>query len=348
MKRKYDFVFLTNTPSFYKINLCNQIACTHSVLLILYGYGSEAVNTTLKDSESYHFDYVFLHEGPSERRNKFITFCRLMKLMCKLQYRKVLYSGWFVPEYNLCSFLIPKHKNCVVCESSNIESSFTGIRGFIKKCIIGRMKVALPSGELQKAIFTALGFEGAIFPTGGVGIFNKLPRLMVERRHENKKYLYVGRLTDCKNLHFLIEEFNRTGKQLTIVGTGELEDELKALAHDNITFLGFIRNEQLKDIYLAHDIFVLPSKSEVWGLVLEEAIYWGLPVIVSDHVGSYKDLVVNSNTGCVFQLGSSESFDEAMNTVESNYDDYCKAVQKVDFDKRDIDQVAAYIQALNS
>lgn len=348
MKRKYDFVFLTNTPSFYKINLCNQIANTHSVLLILYGYGSEAVNTTLKDSDRYRFDYVFLHEGPSERRNRFITFCKLMWLMCRLQYRKVLYSGWFVPEYNLCSFFIPKHKNCVICESSIIESSFTGIRGFIKKCIIGRMRVALPSGELQKAIFTDMGFEGAIYPTGGVGIFNKLPRIMKERDRLNKKYLYVGRLTDCKNLHFLVEEFNRTGKLLTIVGMGELADELKALANENITFLGFVPNEKLKDIYLSHDIFILPSKSEVWGLVVEEALYWGLPVIVSDHVGSYKDLVVRTNAGCVFQLGSSESFDEAINEIESNYDVYYRATQKVDFDKRDIEQVTAYIQALNT
>lgn len=48
MKKMYDFVYLTNTPSFYKLNLCNEIARTNSLLLVLYGYGSEAVNTILE------------------------------------------------------------------------------------------------------------------------------------------------------------------------------------------------------------------------------------------------------------------------------------------------------------
>ena len=80
MKKEYDFIFLTNTPSFYKINLCNQIAKTHSLLLVLYGYGEEAVNTSLKSSDQYNFDYTFLHEGASEQRNKFKTFKALIQI----------------------------------------------------------------------------------------------------------------------------------------------------------------------------------------------------------------------------------------------------------------------------
>ena len=63
MKKEYDIIYLTNTPSFYKINLCNEIAESASVLLVFYGYGSEAVNKMLKSEDSYKFDYVFLFEG---------------------------------------------------------------------------------------------------------------------------------------------------------------------------------------------------------------------------------------------------------------------------------------------
>ena len=45
MKSHYDIVYLTNTPSFYKINLCNEVAKQKSLLLVFYGYGDEAVNT---------------------------------------------------------------------------------------------------------------------------------------------------------------------------------------------------------------------------------------------------------------------------------------------------------------
>lgn len=89
----------------------------------------------------------------------------------------------------------------------------------------------------------------------------------------------------------LIKAFNENGKPLTIIGTGSKEAEYKALAKSNITFLGFVDNNKLKDIYVNCDCFILPSNSEPWGLVVEEALYNGLPVIVSDMVGCNVDMV---------------------------------------------------------
>lgn len=60
MSKSYDFVYLTNTPSFYKLNLCSEIAKTHSLQLILYGYGSEAANKVM-DNSHYDFDYKFIN-----------------------------------------------------------------------------------------------------------------------------------------------------------------------------------------------------------------------------------------------------------------------------------------------
>ena len=70
MKRDYDIVYLTNTPSFYKLNLCEAIAKRGvRILLVLYGYGAEAVNRQMEHGE-WSFDYHFLHEGDSHKRNK--------------------------------------------------------------------------------------------------------------------------------------------------------------------------------------------------------------------------------------------------------------------------------------
>lgn len=343
MKTEYDFIFLTNTPSFYKINLCNQIAKTHSLLLVLYGYGEEAVNTSLKSSDQYNFDYTFLHEGASEQRNKFKTFKALILLMSETKHQKVLFSGWFVPEYNLYAFLSPKSKNCIICESSAKESYFNGIKGWLKKQIIHRMSTALPSGELQREIFDNINYTGQISKTGGVGIFNKQPYHPIERKSSTyKKYLYIGRLIDCKNLQFLIEEFNQSGKSLTIVGDGVLKEQLQAMAKSNIHFTGFISNEKLKNIYLQHDVFILPSRTEPWGLVIDEALYFGLPVIVSSQVGSSIDLVTNLKTGIVFTYGSSESFRKAIQEMETHYQIYCNNVKQLNFDERDHKQIQAY------
>lgn len=341
MKKQYDFVYLTNTPSFYKLNLCNEIAKTNSVLIVFYGYGSEAVNETLKEKGDYRFDFYFLNGGDSNKRNKWKTFAKLVLLMIRLQCKKVIFAGWFAPEYNTYSLLSPKRKNVVVCESSILDVKFQGVAGMIKKTIINRMGTALPSGLPHAELFKSIEFKGEIHITGSVGIFYKPERLISEIKYP-LKYLYVGRLIDVKGLNLLVDVFNQNGKPLTIVGVGNKEMELKAKAKSNISFTGFVDNKKLGEIYQAHNVFILPSKYEPWGLVVEEAIYWGLPVIVSDKVGSSIDMVKNLNTGCVFKSGEMEGLALAIEDMERNMQKYKANVKKVDWDLRDKIQVEAY------
>lgn len=345
-KRYYDFVYLTNTPSFYKLNLCDKIAKRHSLLLVLYGYGAEAVNKELDGVRKWNFDFHFIHEGDSNLRNKVKTFVNLCELMRRIEYKRILYAGWLAPEYNLFSFLSPEKKNVLICESSIWDISLDGIAGWVKRRIIGRMGAALPSGKPHADFFGSLGFKGKVEMTGSVGIFNKGERKKMER-NKRLKFLYVGRLVDVKNIGLLVEEFNRNGKELTIVGAGILEKSLKERANSNITFSGFIANEKLGEVYQAHDVFILPSKSETWGLVVEEAIYWGLPVIVSDRVGSSVDMVKDLGTGCVFHSNDRNSLQTCIESMERDYMVYKTAVDKVDFNERDRKQVEAYVKMLD-
>lgn len=338
----YDFVYLTNTPSFYKLNLCNEIAKTNSLLLVLYGYGSEAVNTVLENNKCLNFDYYFINQGDSNMRSKRHTFIQLIKLMSSIQCKKVIYSGWMASEYNLYSLFSPKYKNVMVCESSVFESSLDGIKGWIKRQIIGRMSGVLPSGKPHEELFHQIGYKGIIHITGSVGIFYKGRRERKVKPNQPLRYIFVGRLVDVKNVALLIEEFNRNGNPLTIVGQGILETELKKQAKANITFTGFIGNNKLGDIYQAHDVFILPSKSETWGLVVEEALYWGLPVIVSDKVGSSIDMVKDLHTGCIFQSENIDSLHEAVLLMEANYSTFKNAVWKIDWSERDDNQIRAY------
>lgn len=343
-RKSYDLVYLTNTPSFYKLNLCNEIAnAGKKLLLVLYGYGSEAVNTTLTDDSMWTFDFVFIHNGDSNRRNKLATFTRLVKLLNSIKYNKLLFAGWMAPEYNLLSFFSPKSKNAMICESSILDVSLGGITGKIKKTIVGRMSAILPSGKPHDQLFQAMGFKGKRFITGSVGIFDKQPR-KEKMAHSPLRYIYVGRLVDVKNVSMLIDVFNKSGKSLTIVGCGVLEDELKKKAKDNIIFTGFIDNAKLGPVYQEHDVFILPSTYEPWGLVVEEALYWGLPVIVSDRVGSSEDMVKDLKTGLIFRSNDCEDLQRCIEQMESNYQTYIRNVNAIDWDQRESEQVKAYLR----
>ena len=236
----------------------------------------------------------------------------------------------------------------MLCESTIYESNISGLRGFVKRAIINRCSTALPSGIAHKAIFDAINFKGDVHITGGVGIFHKPERIVEKDKNSTeKRYLYVGRLIPCKNLEFLIERFNENGKFLTIVGKGELEEELKALAKDNITFMGFVENDKLPEVYKAHDVFILPSRTEPWGLVVDEAIYWGLPVVTSDRVGCSNEMVITPNTGVTFELDNIDSFNNAINEIECNYKQYRDNALAFDFEGRDTKQINCFVSVVN-
>jgi len=344
-KDQYDLVFLTNSPAFYKINLFNRISEKINIFVFFLTPQNDIVVKEANISR-YSFDYLFLTEQYLKKRNKLKVFLKLLNKLQTIQYKKIIYSSWIYPEFIISSFITPKYKNCMVCESSIYESKIYGIKKHIKKIIANRISVVLPSGISNKQIFDSLGYKGKIILTGGVGLFNKNTKRgnITHKPSQSFKYLYVGRLIDIKNLDLLIEVFNQNGKSLTIVGNGELKEPLKLKANFNISFSGFVENEKMYSIYQDHDIFILPSKSEPWGLVVEEAIYNSLPVIVSNKVGCNIDMVQQPNTGLIFQYDDKLSLQSAIEEMERNYSLFKDNVNRYDFEKRDRRQISVYMQ----
>lgn len=94
---------------------------------------------------------------------------------------------------------------------------------------------------------------------------------------------------------------------LLLAGDGPMRQELETLASqiapDMVKFLGFRNQTELPALYDLCDVFVLPSRFEPWGLVVNEVMNAGKPVIVSDRVGCGPDLVKPGENGAVFRAG---------------------------------------------
>jgi glycosyltransferase involved in cell wall biosynthesis len=99
-----------------------------------------------------------------------------------------------------------------------------------------------------------------------------------------------------------------TPAQLLIVGDGDERAALEARARSSglsrICFAGFRNQSELPALYDLCDIFVLPSEREPWGLVVNEAMNAGKPVVASDGVGAVRDLVRDGESGCVYPVGN--------------------------------------------
>lgn len=344
----YDYIFITNLPAFYKINLYNKLSKLAKIKVIFIS-NSSAIRNADFSSTKIDFEHEFLSTRNYEERNKILITLKILKILFFLKYKKLVFPGWELVELIPLMFIYESRKNCILIESSIIETRSTGFIWFIKKMIIKQMSFAFPSGNLQLEILKHANFTGDYNITHGVGIPNRMPKNNIKKYESSNdySYLYVGRVAQEKNLSYLVEMFNRNRKKLTIVGDGPLFDKLKSIAKNNISFHGYVNNEDLAHIYVKHDIFILPSISEPWGLVIDEALWYGLPVVVSCNVGCSDDLVIAENTGVTFKLDDDDSFNEALSEIELNYNYYKDNVIHIDFDKRDTKQINSYLAYLN-
>jgi glycosyltransferase involved in cell wall biosynthesis len=343
-----DILIINNVPSFYKVNLYNELAKRCKIHVVFIALTNQVV---IEESfqENIQFSYELLSSIQIEKRNRWQSLKRLYSICKSYNYQKIIYGGYDDVEQRVLLFLTPKSKNCLQFESSIRESKVTGVIAVIKKLFFSRISIALPSGKLQTAVFEALGYKGTIIETKGVGIFNKSCIKEPNKISQNPipNYIYVGRLIPVKNLEFLIAVFNAINKPLTIVGAGIFDPVLKKQANSNIKFTGFVPNEDLGGLYNVNDIFILPSISEPWGLVVEEAVYFGLPVLVSDAVGCQEEMVLKPKTGIVFSPFDAESLKNAIKKMENNVEYYRHNCFSFDFSVRDTIQIEAYLKVLS-
>jgi glycosyltransferase involved in cell wall biosynthesis len=106
---------------------------------------------------------------------------------------------------------------------------------------------------------------------------------------------------------------------LLIVGDGEergrLQAQAAALQLTDVRFAGFRNQTELPAFFRLADVFVLPSRHEPWGLIVNEAMACGCPVIVSNDVGSHADLVTDGVEGCVYPVGDIAALTAALHRV---------------------------------
>lgn len=130
--------------------------------------------------------------------------------------------------------------------------------------------------------------------------------------YPEKIILYVGRLIDQKGIFDLLKAFQallhkRPDLGLVLLGNGPQENAYKHFCQvnnlKNVFFEGFVHQEDLPAYYAIADVLVLPTHSDPWGLVINEAMACKLPVIATDVAGAVQDLIYNGENGYVYKKG---------------------------------------------
>jgi glycosyltransferase involved in cell wall biosynthesis len=168
------------------------------------------------------------------------------------------------------------------------------------------------AGNSQTIFANKLGFsKGEILNNLYVGNFEDytVSKDLIKEKEStyNRSLIYFGRLVPYKNVINLISAFNnlddkeRNGWTLKIVGSGLLEREIEKMLTENIELHPFTQPDHLAEIVKNCGAYILPSISENWGVALHEATIAGLPILSSVGVHSASRFLKDETNGFLFE-----------------------------------------------
>jgi glycosyltransferase involved in cell wall biosynthesis len=287
--------------------------------------GSDRASLNDVDLNYHRYPYDLLFAGFYDKIPKWRLIGRLVSGIFKQRYDLIVLPGYNTVEYwcMLAACVVRRQRVAVFCDSTINDRVQSMTRGVLKRIFFQLCDGYFAYGRRSADYLAAYGAnpskifarcQAAALSLGYSAESAKNARLLNFPGVKNPKVLFVGRLSDEKNIVDLINAFSsiysaNSGARLEIVGSGPKRAYLDGLIRElgiskAVVFRGGLG---LDDVVLAMqcaNCVVLPSSSEPWGLVVNEALHYGCPVVVSDACGCVPELVIDGVTGYSFQTGN--------------------------------------------
>jgi glycosyltransferase involved in cell wall biosynthesis len=223
---------------------------------------------------------------------------------------------WFYPPTLARTILMPlfqrlaKGANAIIVPGSKAQEFFLSLN-------VKRNRLFIAPNACEKQIIN----------------LQKLAALKKMLKLEHKRVvLYFGRLIKRKGCQFLLKAFAQLQTEfndatLIIAGDGPYKNALKNLCKilkvTNVHFLGYVKEEEKATIHSLAQVLIVPSirtpmTAEIWGIVLNEAMSLGKPVIATDAVGAAYDLIEEGVNGFIVKERDVPSLYRAISKIISN------------------------------
>lgn len=320
--------WLSNYFSPYKIELFKKLSKSIDLTAFMLGGKDENRNNEWKIDEINEFKLVYIDKD----------FNKKIKKIAKEN--DILIDSMYSTKYGLIAVSEFKKLNKITIMQA--DGGIAKNRGFLLNkalsFLMNRHDYFLSSSIFTDKYFEYYGVKKSkILHYRFTSLANKdinNNRLLVNKKvelrnklniNDNFTLISVGQPIKRKGFDILLNAYIKTGLMdkinLYIIG-GEPQEEIKQIVDinklENVHFIGLIGSNELKEYYAASDAFVLCTREDIWGLVIEEALSFGLPVITSDNCVA--GLHFNKLSECV-EISEVNDIDEYAKKIVDLYND---------------------------
>jgi glycosyltransferase involved in cell wall biosynthesis len=286
---------LTEIPAPYRIPLFNALAERVELRVLFLARQDPRRSFYELHEDEWRFEHRVLGGPQLTRGRRWVVLNRgVLRELRGFRPDAVAVGGWNQPAFWLAlAYCRARRIPLLVWIESTARDDRSDARplALARNAMVRGAAGAFVPGRASAEYARSLGVERVEIAPNAVdaAIFE---RAAVDRSgRDTCTFLYVGRLDPEKGLDTLLEAFRDVPGELVLVGSGRDEERLRALAPENVHFEGPKDRDELVRYYAEADVFVLPSRSEPWGMVLNEAATAGLPLVATEGAGAAYDLV---------------------------------------------------------
>lgn len=325
-------LILTTIMAPYRVNLFNELGKLCDLTVCFEQKTDKSRNDNWYYDKATNFKFIALRNW--EKSLKKIKF-DIKNFIDKDKYDIAIAYEYSTPTamffMQLCK--VKKIPYLINCDGAFVSSSL--IKGLVKSYFIIGASGFLVNGNNARKYFINYGANAEkIYKHKFSSLYKReileMPitldeklKLKNELKLPNKKIIIsVGRFIHSKGLDVLLEAWsyiNNDDVHLLIIGEGEEKEEYKKIIRDkdynNVSIMNFMDKKTLFSYYKACDLFVLPTREDVWGLVINEAMACGLPIITTDKCIAGVELIDNNKNGFIVPVESSKELINKINKL---------------------------------
>lgn len=307
----------------------------------------EALREWNPPDSSRRFTPVCIHDGILEETRQSLLSAKVTRVLDRLMPDAVVTAGYSPRAMRAAARWAKKNRRKRVLMSVSTSADrrrFLFVEMAKGRWIRKNFDAAFVAGERSAAYLKGMGFpadhiwrgsnvvDNAHFAAGATRALRDAQSVREKYALPARYFLYVGRFSEVKNLPLLLRAYRayrgKAGENpwdLVLAGAGELEGVLRGTAAaeriPGVHFAGFRQIDELPAYFGLASCLVHPSRSETWGLVVNEAMAAGLPVLVSDRCGCVPELVRSDRNGYVFDPADPGALSELMTLMATGRKD---------------------------